>query len=246
MIKKLFLTLCLLALCSPSFAGGITDKHKSVIAGQMVAAAGKTYLLQDDFDDTDGVNLKAHTADLPASVWTGYDGDDIEIDTGQKQAGTASVKCNGTDDSITYKTWASGQSAGKHTYDFYFRYDQELDVHGVIVFSKGVYAWGDNNWVTLIQHNPTGELQYYSGDTWNNIGSSVLDDDIWFHIEIELDMDANTLDVWVDGTKRLTDGAFQNSGGGVEPLDTFNLTDGTASDDMWIDELGVYTGARTP
>jgi len=200
-------------------------------------------LLKDDFEDSDGVNLVSHTADTPASVWSGFDGDNIEIDTGQYNSGTSSLKVNGSNNYLCYKTWASGQSTGKHTYDFYYRYADQYGTQGEIAFGKGAYSWGDNNWVTLIGHSG-GYLRYYTGGGWTNLTTEPLTFGSWDHIEIELDMDANTINIWINNVQVLTNGAFQNSGAGVEPLDTFSVTDNTGAADVWYDDLWVYEGAR--
>ena len=58
MFKKLFLILCLLALCITVSSGGITDKLKSVIARKNVAGGGESYTLRVDINDPGNSNKK--------------------------------------------------------------------------------------------------------------------------------------------------------------------------------------------
>lgn len=52
MFKRIFLALCLLALCVGVSSGGITDKLKSVIARKNVAAGGGTYMVKPAGDSS--------------------------------------------------------------------------------------------------------------------------------------------------------------------------------------------------
>jgi hypothetical protein len=206
-----------------------------------LAASGTTYFLEDDFDGTDGVNCTSHTADTPASTWSGDDQDNLELDTAVKDAGTASLKVNGSDNYKCYMDYGAGYSSGKITCELEIYFVDDFSTHGEFAFSKGAYVWGNNNWTNLFRQN-SATIEAYTGGGWSNQGAVTKGQ--FNHIEIELDLDNNRFDMWVDDGQVSDDVAFQNSGAGVEPLDVFNIMDNTGSADMWYDTISCYEGAR--
>ena len=224
---------------------GFSDEINYVEGTQAIAAAtdlqvgwsevtSMAILFSDTFEDSDGVNLATRTG------WAGDSSDTIEIDTGQFKGGASSLKCNGSDTKACYATFTK-QTTGKHTYDFWIRW-ASLDgsITDFFILSEGVYVWETTSWWTIIGTN-TNSLIYYpgSGDAIN-IATAALAINTWFHIEIEVDMDANTMNVWLDGVKVGTNIAASHN---IDP-DRYTISDNTDATDEWIDSLSIYEGAR--
>ena len=193
-------------------------------------------LFTDNFDDVDGTNLSTRAG------WAGSDTDDIEIDTAQKQAGTASVKRNGTDNEACYIIFTK-QTSGKHTYDFYYRTSfiilTECEFFGI---SDGAIAWPDNYAFWFGQDED--DFSYYIGGVWNVFAEGACAVDTWYHFEVEVDIDSATFDIWLDNIKVLTDAPFHNNNPPTTDIDRFTMSDSTDGHDTWIDELRIYEGAR--
>lgn len=197
-------------------------------------AGGATYLLQETFEAANGTNLYAYNS------WAGSNSDTIEISTDYYHSGASSLKVAGSDTSVCYKTFTT-QSTGKHTYSVWIF--SHVGMRGSIVPSNGALVWSPANWPIWIRGNNT-DLQYTrtTAPTWVGFGAT-LSVDTWYHLEIELDLDADTFNAWIDGTQYVTNIALRAAGTTVNQV---NFDDATATVLSFWDDLNIYTGARVP
>jgi len=258
MKRLLFILLFIFSIAKPAFAldGNIVlaslDREETrlyawcptnVTAGTSGGAA-KTYFYQDDFDDTDGVNLYSHTADLPVATYqaTGSDdSDNAEIDTGTKRTGTASLQLTNASAITCLIDIGGGYSSGKITLDFYYYAVNNTGNYNIGALGKGDLGTTANV-VTYYRQSDT-KFQTYRAGAYADVGT--INKAAWNHIEMEFDMDNNIYDVWINGSQEGTDIAFQNSGASVEPMDIIGWHPYSGVGIFsWVDDAAGYEGAR--
>jgi hypothetical protein len=211
-----------------------------------VSSGGPIYLLQDAFDGAEGTNITA----AGWTVVTGYGdpGDYMELDTEIKHSGIASCLQDHNGNATWYQVYRSftQQSSGKFTIDFYYypkSVTQDLWLSPITVHASN--DDNNDNRVIMLEHNFNDLLYAYSGgDT--SIAPNVFTSEVWTHIEIELNMDTNKFDIWVDGTEYNNSGSYWPFEQNVDPQYVYLVKAGFAALDTWIDDLNIYIGARVP
>ena len=242
-MKTILILLLLLAV--PAQAQ-VTQKLLGVVSMMNVAAVvdGKTYLLQDDFEGTDGT-------DATADGWThgGTDpGDGMELDTAQYtgSGSTSSMLISGpnaTADARVYRTFTQ-QTSGTFTVEMDVRFSGRSSEQYIYHLDEGAYTWA-TSFIWFLNTTSGGDL-YSLGDSTSLVSSAFLND-TWYRLEIEYDMDTNTADIWIaasgseDGTADATSVAFDNN---VDPNRFYFDVESDNIYNTWIDNLEIYEGTR--
>ncbi|MFX1256670.1 MAG: hypothetical protein ACFFAN_02340 [Promethearchaeota archaeon] len=115
------------------------------------------------------------------------------------------------------------------TVKFYFRV-------GDIASNRRFYCLRDaSDTLAISLRTKNDDLQYHDGGTYQNVMNIVANK--WYHLRIEFDCNAETFDLYIDGTKKVDDGAFYAS---VDSVSKFRV--GTHSTNKgyytYIDEVG--------
>ncbi|MFX1257221.1 MAG: PKD domain-containing protein, partial [Promethearchaeota archaeon] len=121
----------------------------------------------------------------------------------------------------------AAQTSG--TVEFYFRV-------GDIAPNRRGYSLRDASDILAVGlRTKYNNLQYHDGSAYQSI--TTIEANRWYHLRIEFDCNADTFDLYVDGTKKVDDGSFYAS---VDSVSKFRI--GTHSENngyyTYIDALG--------
>jgi len=192
---------------------------------------GSCDLFEDDFEGADGTDITAYG-------WTA-DGTDpgnlIEIDTAQSQAGSSSVLISGgTADRKAYDGFTE-QTSGFVTFSFYLRVPA--------LANTGYIALADSSTETVnISVSSTGYLSSYYDGSWRTFAGCAISADTWYLVEVEVDLDNDDVDYWMDDVSCATNIATNTAA--TNPDNARLINSNSRTGDIWFDELCVYDGAR--
>lgn len=239
-MKKLILFLILL-LALPCY-GQELARMNPYVAGSVAAIVASCGLLSDTFEAADGTDSDTYG-------WTDISGNPgtlIEIDTAQYYAGASSMLFDNSVDDTEYiigKTF-SGPTTGKYVISFRFRVaDVETGTHVALFAANAGATWTWASSFALFLRTSEDDLQAYYAGGWNTLSAGTITVNTWHYVEIELDMDSNVFDLWLNGSQVGTDVAFANN---IDPDYIFLFKDKNtnAINDSWTDNLCVQSGAR--
>jgi len=202
------------------------------MSGGVASAGGVTCTDSDNFDTADGTNMAGITG------WSGStNNNNIEIDTAQYHAGTASFMVIG-DDTSKGERIITERTTGTFTVSFWHRLSAEpgsIRLVCVIGINDGASSF------TGLTIRGANDI-YRNGDIDTTANATIAE---WVKIEIECNLTADTFSVWYGGSKIVTDAAATNNGLNPDRL-TFEAW--TSYDPspatQWYDDLCVYTGTR--
>lgn len=234
----LSIILCLWAGCAgvsqswafpPGFIGAVTQ-------GSVVAGGSKTYLLQESFEfGVDGDNLTTGTS------WLGTTTDNLEIDTGgQEHGGTRALICTHAASANNYKTYTN-QSTGKHSVSLWYYHTTSSSDRAI--FDIRDTTDSAKRW-TYIQVT-ANDIKYSNGGAGaTTTYDANLSSSTWHQIEVEIDVDAGTQSIYINGT--LINGSNTGKGytASVSPDQIYLYSSNATSNSTWIDDLEIYTGVR--
>lgn len=215
----------------------------------------KTYLVRDRFNGTDGSNLYAHAPDT-GTGWTGDNTAEHIIDDGDVITPKYGVGClhmdlpyNASPQKTNTVTF-SEQTSGKITLDFWL-YPPELDTDthiNVMGIMDGGSGWNAADMYTyLLFRNNSGSHEYrlFSAPGVYTVVETGSDYGQWVHIEIELDLDNDLADVWIDGVSVDTDVPVDGTtGSDPDSIIIQGYTGDADGADVGMDDLELYEGAR--
>jgi len=130
-----------------------------------------------------------------------------------------------------YSMYRDFTATAKIEVDFYlYVIGMEGDLSNILAVadSNGLYA------LWIASKASTSALCYHNSVAWTEI--QVINTGKWYHIKAELDSTTDTLDIWVDGILKISDGNFYAPTGALE---RFNIIaqKGTCDSRYYLDDL---------
>ena len=239
-MKKTILAILLLAFCVSISGAGITDKLRAVIATKNAAApAGPVYILEELFTAANGTDLNGYNS------WSGATTNDLEIQSNAAQV----TPTNGNADQVA-KTFTEQDNA-TFTYEFTVTGGTANEACCAPNYEP-IIAYDATNGVNF--GLPSVKLAEESDDQWSvaytqavsgDLVVAAADQTIPFKVEVECNLTADTFNMWVGGSKVITDVALKNTG---QAADTLAISQGNSwpasQAVITIDDVKVYAGAR--
>jgi hypothetical protein len=200
-------------------------------------------LLQDSFEAAEGTNITA-------AGWTaiGTDpGDSIEIQA-TPYLGSSSVHIVNSYDAnqrIVYRSFTQ-RISGKITVLLYYRPGGvDASKYSTIAIIHGTNTNNDSyRIINLFQYED--DIKFTSGGADTTIASAILATNEWHKIELELNMDINKFNVWINHVEYNNGGSYWSFEQDADPgfIYLIKRAASTSVSDANIDELDIYDGAR--
>ncbi len=239
MKRILFLTLSILALCSTTFAGGITDKHKEVTAKKKTAIGASpcpsfyaSAIFSWDGDHTSGTNYGCETdGDAVQGTNSG-----LQIDTDNGESGSNGALVDSLNE---YLTWTDSG-------DQYIDDDSEQTIWMRVYISEAVdddtslfESWidGENRIILLLHSTDTIWGVYEADNTYDSTTAGSFPTGSWTDIAISWDYTEDDFSAyeanggWVDDT---------NEGFGTMISDLDDITIGENATNMGPAGTGIF------
>ena len=237
-MRKYLILLCVFILVCGTIA--YARMSLTVIAGENAAApGGPVYILEELFTAANGTDLNGYNS------WSGTTTNYLEIQSNAAQvtpinegadqvAKTFTEQNNAT---FTYEFTVTGGTANEaccsSNYEPIIAYDATNGVSFGLPSVK-LAEESDDQWSVSYTQAGTGDLVV-----------AAADQTIPFKVEVECNLTADTFNMWVGGSKVITDVALKNTG---QAADTLAISQGNSwpgSQAVFtIDDVKVYLGAR--
>ena len=198
--------------------------------------AAKTYLLQEDFETGTLTNelstINSWTEDTANAV--------LIIDNTNVHSGSKSVKMLNSASGKDYKSFTN-QTTGKFTLSLWYYHSTSSTQRGIVAIRDTTDS--AKNWSYLqvssndIVYSQGGNGSLVTHDT--NLAAST-----WHHIEIEVDVDAGTQKIFINGTQINPSNEGKVYTASVSPDGLWIFSTSASSNATWIDDVEIYQGAR--
>ncbi len=257
MFRKLFVVLFLLVFCSIAFGGGITDKHKAVIARQNVAGVSPcpsyyaSAILSWDGDHTTGTNYGCNTAG-DAIEFTNEDTFTISTDYGEGGADKGGF-VDGNDTGLTKSQTADQYLDDDGAQTLWIRAYFDGDVAGNTTIGAGSYATTPAEDIIrlVLSANTKCRSIFVANSNTDTIDSAgAVTFDAWQNVAESWDYLGGDLSVyaaaaWTDSADVLEDAHANKINELV--IGTHNTGSGApgAGNEIWITDWAIVDGYKT-
>lgn len=206
--------------------------------GQSTEPSGPEYIWLETFEDM--VNGDLWSSD---SNWT-YPSGAVTVCTASNTTaadGTISGKVEYYASERFCARSLTAITSGKATIEFDF-YADVVNIAQWMVLSGGGTMGSAGNRALLVRISDTGYVTDYSG-SYHNLTAAPVSAQTWHHVEVEIDLDTDTVNYWINGVAASGNPyAAYTAGRNIDNIAARTVA--TVGQTIYIDNIGIYAGAR--